>query len=494
MNKNLPRYQMLIGGKLVDAKGSRTIVSINPANEQPWAEFPDAGHEDVNLAVEAAFQAFENGPWRHMPPAERGKRVRKLGELIRKSAEQLGQIETTDTGKLFRETRWQAMNVAEIYDFYGGLADKMPGEVAPAGRDQPLSLVIREPIGVVAAIVPWNSQLHLAAYKLAPALAAGCTVVLKPSEQAAGAILELAKIIVEADIPAGVINVICGTAEAGHALTSHPLVRRISFTGGVETARKIIPNTSNNIARMSLELGGKSPIVVWDDADVDIAVTGLLAGIFGASGQSCAAGSRLLVHHNIYNTIIDKLIARAKTLVIGDPMNENTEIGPLATSGQVQRIKKYLEESKIKGAKILCGGKQPSSFDRGFYWEPTIIDCDHQDYPVVQNELFGPVLSVIKIETEEQAIQLANGTRYSFAGGVFTRDMGRAIRLVRGIRAGRIWVNSYRTTSMYVPFGGFNESGYGRESGLHAVQDYTDTKGVFIDISGRPPTDPFVMR
>ena len=485
---------MLIDGKVVDPIDQRTIISINPANEEPWAEFPDAGPADVNQAVLSAHRAFEDGPWRHMPPAERGKRIRKLGVLIRPFAEKLGRTETTDTGKLFRETRWQAMNVAEVYDFYGGLADKAPGEIAPAGRDQPLSLVFREPVGVVAAIVPWNSQLHLAAYKLAPALAAGCTVVLKPSEQAAGAVLELAKIMAEADFPPGVINVICGSPEAGQTLTSHPLVRRISFTGGVETARRIIPNTAHNIARMSLELGGKSPIVVWEDADMDTAVNGLLAGIFAASGQSCAAGSRLLVHKNIYDQVIGRLIERAKTIKIGDPLSQDTEMGPLATKGQIQRIELYLSESTKSGAEILHGGKRPPEFSRGFYWQPTIVACNHQDYPVVQNELFGPVLSVTKIDSEEQAIKLANGTRYSFAGGVFTTNMARAIRLVRGIRAGRIWVNSYRTTSMYVPFGGFNESGYGRESGLHAVQDYTDTKGVFIDISGQPSSDPFIMR
>jgi aldehyde dehydrogenase (NAD+) len=494
MMGTLTRYRMFIDGKLVEPTGGRVVVSVNPSTEEPWAEFPDAAPEDVDRAVEAAHRAFEDGPWRHMPPAERGKRIRKLGELIRPLAEALGRTETTDTGKLYRETRWQAANVAEIYDFYGGLADKSPGEVAPAGRDQPLSLVLREPVGVVAAIVPWNSQLHLAAYKLAPALAAGCTVVLKPSEQAAGAVLELAKIIAEADFPPGVVNVICGTPDAGQALTSHPLVRRISFTGGVETARRIIPNTAHNIARMSLELGGKSPIVVWEDADMDTAVNGLLAGIFGASGQSCAAGSRLLVHSRIYNDVMDRLVARAGTIRIGDPLADDTEMGPLATRGQVEKIERCLRESVQGGADIVCGGKQPPQFRKGYYWEPTIVACGHQNFPVVQNELFGPVLSVLRINSEEEALTLANGTRYSFAGGVFTTDMARAIRLVRGIRAGRIWVNSYRTTSMYVPFGGFNESGYGRESGLHAVQDYTDTKGVFIDVSGKPSADPFVMR
>jgi acyl-CoA reductase-like NAD-dependent aldehyde dehydrogenase len=488
------RYGMFIDGRRVDPVSGRVIVSIDPSTEEPWAEFPDASESDVDLAVRAAHRAFEEGPWRRMPPAERGKRIRRFAELIRPHAERLGRAETTDTGKLYRETRWQAANVAEIYDFYGGLADKIPGEVAPAGGDQPLALVLREPIGVVAAIVPWNSQLHLAAYKLAPALAAGCTVVLKPSEQAAAAVLELAEIIAEADFPPGVVNVVCGGPECGQALTSHPLVRRISFTGGVETARRIIPNSARNIARMSLELGGKSPMIVWEDADMDTAVNGLLAGIFGASGQSCAAGSRLLIHERIHDRVMDRLVARACSIRIGDPMAEDTEMGPLATRGQVDKITRLLEESVSKGARIVTGGSRPPGFSRGHFWSPTVVSCDHQDYPVVQNELFGPVLSVLRINSEEQAISLANGTRYAFAAGVFTTDIGRAVRLSRAIRAGRIWVNSYRTTSMYVPFGGFNESGYGRESGLEAVRDYTDTKGIFIDVSGKPPADPFVMR
>ena len=492
--KTLVRYRMLINGQWRDSHAGRFITSVNPATEEEWAEFPDATAGDVDAAVTAAHEAFENGPWRGMPPAERGRRLRKLAERVTPLAERLGQTETTDTGKLYRETRWQAANVAQIYEFYGSHADKLTGEVAPAGADQPLSLVMREPVGVVAAIVPWNSQLHLAAYKLAPALAAGCTVVLKPSEQACAAVLEFAKIFAESDLPPGVVNVISGGAPCGQALSSHPLVRRISFTGGVETARKIIPNTAHNIARMSLELGGKSPMIVWEDADLETAVNGVVAGIFGASGQSCAAGSRLLVHEKIHDEVTGRIVDRAKRILIGDPMRSETEMGPLATRGQVDRITRLLDESVAKGAKVLTGGGRPERFNRGYYWAPTVVACDTQEYPIVQNELFGPVLSVLRVNSEVQAIEMANATRYAFAGGVFTKDIARAVRFARAIRAGRIWVNSYRTTSVYVPFGGFKESGYGREAGLDAVRDYTDTKGVFIDISGKPPADPFVMR
>lgn len=489
------RYQMLIGGRWRDAQHGRTLASVNPATEEVWAEIADATAADVDAAVQAADAAFESGPWSRMSPTERGKLLRRFAERVPAAADHLGRVETTDTGKLYRETRWQAANVAQIYDFYGALADKLMGEIAPAGPDQPLSLVMREPVGVVAAIVPWNSQLHLAAFKLAPALAAGNTVVLKPSEQASAAVLEFAKLIAESDLPPGVVNVVTGGGvPCGEALTGHPLVRRISFTGGVDTARRIIPNTAKNIARLSLELGGKSPLIVWEDADLDGAVNGVLAAIFGAAGQSCAAGSRLLVHEPVYDAVVGRVVERAEKIAIGDPMVPATQMGPLATRAQVDRIGAFLAQSVAQGARVLTGGGKPAGFNRGYYFAPTVVACDHQEYPVVENELFGPVLSVLRFKTEEEAIALANASRYAFAGGVFTRDVARAVRLARALSAGRIWVNTYRVTSLHVPFGGFKESGYGREAGIDAIRDFTETKGVFIETSGRPVADPFVMR
>jgi aldehyde dehydrogenase (NAD+) len=489
------RYQMLIGGRWRDGEGGRALASINPATEEIWAEIADASAADVDAAVTAAHEAFESGPWPRMSPTERGRMLRRFAERVPAAAEHLGRVETTDTGKLFRETRWQAANVAQVYDFYGGLADKLMGEIPPTGAGQPLQLVVREPIGVVAAIVPWNSQLHLAAFKLAPALAAGNTVVLKPSEQASAAVLEFAKLVADSDLPPGVVNVVTGGGvPCGEALTSHPLVRRISFTGGVDTARRIIPNTAKNIARLSLELGGKSPIIVWEDADPDGAASGILAAIFGAGGQSCAAGSRLLVHERAYDDVVGRVIERAKRIAIGDPMRPETQMGPLATRAQVERIGAHLERSVAQGARVLTGGGKPAGCNRGFYFAPTVVACDHQDYPIVQNELFGPVLSVLRFRTEEEAVALANASRYAFAGGIFTRDVARAIRLARAVRAGRIWVNTYRVTSMHVPFGGFKESGYGREAGIDAIRDFTETKGIFIETSGEPVSDPFVMR
>jgi acyl-CoA reductase-like NAD-dependent aldehyde dehydrogenase len=489
------RYQMFVGGRWRDAASGATLPSVNPTTDEIWSKIADATAEDVDEAVRAANTAFEDGPWRRMAPTERGRILKKIAARIPELSEHLGRTETIDTGKLYRETRWQAKNVAEVYDFYGSLADKLPGQVAPAGHDQAMSMVVYEPVGVVAAIVPWNSQLHLAAFKIAPALAAGNTIVLKPSEQASAALLEFAQVLADAGLPPGVFNVVTGgPASCGATLTRHPMVRRISFTGGIETARKIIPNTAHNIARMSLELGGKSPMLVFEDSDIDSAINGVVAGIFAASGQSCAAGSRLLLQNKIYDNFLDRLVARARRIKIGDPLAEDTEMGPLATTGQLDRINKHLSRSLEMGAELLTGGKRPAALNRGNFIEPTIVRCDHQDYPIVQNELFGPVLSVLRFDTEEEAVRMANDSRYAFAGGIFTRDVARALRLTRQVRAGRLWVNTYRTSSLFVPFGGFKESGFGRESGYEAIRDYCDTKGIFIDTSGQPVADPFIMR
>lgn len=488
-------YDLFIANTWRPASGRGSIASLNPKNEEEWASFAAATAEDVDAAVKAADDAFENGPWRRMPPRERGKYLRRIAEKIPAKAEHLGRIETTDTGKLFRETRWQAGNIAEVFDFYGGLTDTLAGSIAPVGDGQPMGLVLREPIGVVAAIVPWNSQLHLSAFKIAPALAAGCTVVLKPSEMASAAVLEFAKIVAEADLPPGVFNVVTGAAmPCGDALTSHPLIRRISFTGGIDTARKIIPNSAKSIARMSMELGGKSPMIVFDDADLESAVNGVTAGIFAASGQSCAAGSRLILHEKVYDRFLGMLVDRAKRIVVGDPMEAKTEMGPLATKGQVDRIERHLSRSLEMGARLLTGGGRPEGQAKGYYFAPTIVRCDRHDVPIVEHELFGPVLSVLRFKDEAEAVRIANNSRYAFAGGIFTRDLARAMRLVREVRAGRLWVNTYRLSSLFVPFGGFKESGYGRESGLDAIRDYTDTKGVFIDVSGKPMADPFIMK
>ena len=353
----------------------------------------------------------------------------------------------------------------------------------------------REPIGVVAAIVPWNSQLFLSAVKLAPALAAGCTVVLKASEDGPAPLLAFAELIHEAGFPAGVVNVLTGFgATCGQTLTSHPLVSKIAFTGGPSTARHILRNSAENLATTSLELGGKSPVMVFEDADLDSAANAIVSGIFAASGQSCVAGSRLLVQASVHRTFVDKLVAKAQAIRIGDPQDLITEMGPLATARQREHITRVVQASVAAGARLLTGGRVPPAQAFGFFYEPTILDCDGPKTPCVQEELFGPVLSVLKFDDEEHALRLANDSRYALAAGVFTQNIARAHRLVRRVRAGVVWVNTYRVISPMVPFGGYGESGLGREAGMEAMLDYSRTKSVWINTSDAPIADPFVMR
>lgn len=487
-------YQMYIDGTWCEASDGKRFDSINPATEEVWASFPEATAGDVDRAVKAAHRAFTEGPWSRMGATERGKVLQRIAREIEGTVDELAEAETTDTGKLLRETRWQTRNLVEVYEYYGGLADKIEGQIPPTRPGAPLSMIVHEPLGVVAAIVPWNSQLHLAAFKIAPALAAGNTVVLKPSEEASAAVTAFAKVMAKAGLPDGVFNVVTGSANpCGQTLVSHPLVRRVAFTGGVETARKIIPATANNIAALSLELGGKSPVIVYDDADVDSVINGVTSAIFAASGQSCAAGSRLFLQDAVYDEVLERLAKRAKEIVIGDPLSETVHMGPLATRRQRERIERLLSESTQAGARVKTGGGR-AGFEKGWYFEPTIVECDVQDYPIVRNELFGPVLSVMRFSTEEQAISMARDTSYAFAGGVFSRDFAKAYRTVRAIPAGRFWINTYRVTSFMMPFGGSGDSGYGREGGIHAIQDYTQAKAIFVEVSGAKVADPFVMR
>lgn len=490
----MQNFDLFIDGEFCPAEENRRFQSINPASGQVWASIPDSGEADVDRAVRAAHRAFKSGPWPKMDASQRGELLRKLAERLAEKGDLLGHTETTDTGKLLKETTWQAANTARIYTYFAGLADKLEGSIPPSPPGKLLNLVFHEPVGVIAAIVPWNSQLQLASYKIAPALATGNTIVIKASEDASAPMLAFARIVAEVGFPPGVINIISGHADpCGVALTRHPLVRRIAFTGGLETARRIIPNTAHNIARLSLELGGKSPVIVFDDADIDSVVNGQIAGIFGASGQSCGAGSRLICQATIYDKVLERLLARVASIKVGDPLDPLTDMGPLATERQRSRIERLLGQSLESGARLLCGGGRPSAPSQGFYFSPTIVECDHQDFPIVREELFGPVLSVLKFQSEDQAISLADDSDYAFAGAVFTKDFPRALRVSRAIQAGRIWINTYRATAANVPFGGFRSSGYGREGGIDALKDYTEPKAVMINASGDPVADPFVM-
>jgi (Z)-2-((N-methylformamido)methylene)-5-hydroxybutyrolactone dehydrogenase len=495
VKNGLSRYRMLIDGQWVEAEDGRTFQSLNPTTGEPWAEIPEATAGDVDRAVKAAHLAFTEGEWSRTLPTARGRYLRNLAELLAQKSEELGRSETIDTGKLLKETRWQAKYISEFYHFYAGAADKLHGATLPIDKPDLMTMTFREPLGVIAAVVPWNSQLFLSAVKIGPALAAGNTIVLKASEYASAPMLEFGKLIEEAGFPRGVVNIVTGHGEpCGRVLTSHPLVQRISFTGGPGSARQIIHNSAENFAQVSLELGGKSPFIVFDDADLESAVNGSIAGIFGAAGQSCVAGSRLYLHDRIADKFLDTMVGRAREIRIGDPLLEETQMGPLATEGQLTRIEKEVTHAQEEGGRLLTGGKRPAGFNRGFFYEPTIIECSDQKMRIVDTELFGPVLSVLRFKEESEVVHLANDTRHGLAAGVFTRDGARALRVTRQLRAGIVWVNTYRMVSPIAEFGGFKESGYGREGGLQAVYDYTRPKTVWINTSDQPMSNPFVMR
>jgi len=486
---------MYINGEWVDAENGATFTSVNPATGQTWAEVPEASEADINRAVEAAHHAFSEGAWATMTPTARGKMLRRLAEVLAEHSEPLGRCETVDTGKLFKETRWQANYISDFFQYYAGLADKVTGETLPIDKPDMMTMTVREPLGVVAAVVPWNSQLFLVAVKIGPALAAGNTVVLKASEHASAPMLEFAKVFEEAGFPPGVFNVVTGHGEpCGRALTSHPLVDRVSFTGGPETARHVIRNSAENFAEVSLELGGKSPVMVFEDADLESAVNGVLLSIFSASGQSCVAGSRLLLQESIREEVLSRVVEKAAQIRIGDPLDDNSQMGPLATEAQLSNIRSTLADATANGADLLYGGNTPQGLETGWYIEPTIVDCPHQDISIVRKELFGPVVSALGFKDETEALMLANDTNFGLASGIFTRDVGRALRVSKAIRAGIVWVNTYRVVSPIAPFGGYKDSGYGRESGMEAIYDYTRPKTVWLNTSPEPIADPFVMR
>ena len=489
------RYKMFINGIWQDASDGKRFDSINPATEQPWCSIPESTEDDINMAVESAHAAFTSGPWARLTPTERGKYLRRLAELLDEKSEHLGRIETIDTGKMLKETRWQAKYIAEFFHFYAGCADKVSGQTLPIDKPDMITLTLREPLGVIAAVVPWNSQLFLVAVKIGPALAAGNTVVLKASEHASAAMLEFGKLVEEAGFPEGVVNIVTGHADpCGRVLTSHPLVQRISFTGGTAAARHVVRNSAENFAQVSLELGGKSPFIVFDDANIESAVNGSIAGIFGASGQSCVAGSRLYLHNSIADEFLDKMLQQAQTIKLGDPLDDATQMGPLATYAQIEHIERQVEMAKAEGGTILTGGHRGDTPATGWYYPPTIIACPRQDLTIVGTELFGPVLSVLRFNDEDEVLQLANDSQFGLAAGVFTRDGARALRMTKALRAGIVWVNTYRVVSPIAEFGGFKESGYGRESGMQAIYDYTRPKTAWLNISDAPLTNPFVMR
>ena len=484
---------MYIDGEWVESSSGKKIETLNPETNNVWATVPEASEADVDKAVKAAQKAFD-GSWSKLHSRERAKFLRNIAEQLRSNAEHLGKIETIDTGKLFKEIKTQATYIAEYYDYYAGLADKVEGTVVPIDKPNMQVTTTRIPIGVIAAIIPWNSQMLLTAVKLAPALAMGNTVVIKASELAPVTLLEFAKLIENAGLPKGVVNVITGLGEpCGKALTTHDLVEKIAFTGGPETARHIIRNSADNLSQVSLELGGKSPVVLFNDADQENALNGITAGIFAASGQSCIAGSRLYIQSKIYDEFLDKLVKKAEGIKLGSPMDPSTQMGPLNSFKQLENIEKNIKATVEQGGKIRCGGKRSTISNEGYYFPATIIECENHNLPTAENELFGPVLSVMKFENEEEAIHQMNDNQYGLSSGIYTTNLGRAMRVSKAVRAGIVFVNTYRLISPSAPFGGIKDSGYSKEAGIESIKEYTRIKTTWFNSSEDPMDDPFTM-
>ena len=490
----MQKFKNYINGAFVESQSGNSFKTIDPSTEKELAEICAAEEFEVNLAVESAHYAFI-GEWSKILPYQRAKYLRSIGDQLKDKAELLGTVETKDTGKLFKETKFQANYIAEYYYYYAGLVDKIEGSTLPIDKEDMHVFTSRVPLGVVAAIIPWNSQMFLTAVKLAPALAMGNTIIIKASEIAPTPLLEFAKIIDKAGLPAGVVNIITGYADTcSKILTSHPKINKIAFTGGVNTAKHIVTNSAENLSQLSLELGGKSPVVVFKDARKNNAINGIMASIFGATGQSCIAGSRLYLQEEIYQEYLDELKKRTQAIKIGDPMSTTTQLGPLATLRQLENIQEKIQQTTEQGGKIITGGKKVSSFKHGYYFEPTIIECDNHNLPVAENELFGPVLSVMKFKNENQAIELMNDNSFGLAAGIFTENNGIAMRVSKAVQAGIVFVNTYRLISPVAPFGGFKNSGYGRESGLEVMKDYSNIKTTWISTSTEPLSDPFNIR
>lgn len=491
----LPHFCLYIGGSFRAGSAGQVMESRNPAIGTPWATFDCASAEDVNSAVSAAKAVLDNPAWRDMTATARGKLLYRLADLIAENADRLGALETTDSGKLAAETRMQTGYVADYYRYFAGLADKVEGAVLPIDKPDMHVFTQRMPIGVVVAIVPWNAQMFLTATKLGPALAAGCPIILKASEIAPAPMLAFAELLDEAGFPPGVLSVITGDAEnCAIPLTRHPDVDRIAFTGGPETARHVIRNSAENFAVTTMELGGKSPILVFDDANIDAAANGLIAGNFGASGQSCVAGTRGLVQRSVFDAVMQAVTEKSRDLVVGDPHDAATHLGPLCTVAQVERIEQTLAAATAQGARVRFGGERMTSAGSDHYFAPTLVTCEDPATQTLKTEMFGPVMTLMPFDTEEEAIVLANDSDFGLGSGLFTQNLARAHRVSSRIRSGITWVNTYRAISPIAPFGGFNQSGYGREAGLESILDYTRTKTTWINTSEAPMANPFVMR
>ena len=471
--------KLLIDGVRVPASSGRSFETLNPATGEVLARVAEADAADVDAAVRSARAAFE-GSWGHMKASERGALLLKLADLIRRNEDELVQLESLDSGKPVSAIRRQDLPaVIDTLTYYAGMADKINGQVIPA-RPDALTYTVREPLGVVGAIIPWNFPLMIGMWKIAPALACGCTVVLKPAEITPLTALRIGELAFEAGFPAGVLNVVPGFGKvAGQALVDHPDVDKVTFTGSPVVGRQILQSSAGNLKRVTLELGGKSANIIFPDADIDAAVKAASAGIFFNTGQVCSAGSRILVHHSIHDEAVERLAARAQTTRIGNPQDTSTGMGPLVSEVQMKRVLDYIEIGRNEGAALVTGGSRHGN--AGYFVEPTVFAGVRHEMRISQEEIFGPVAAVIPFQDEEDALRIANGTVYSLAAGVWTGDIGRAHRFTRRLKAGTVWVNTYGPTDIRLPWGGARDSGFGREHGEAAIDNFTEPKVVWIN-------------
>jgi acyl-CoA reductase-like NAD-dependent aldehyde dehydrogenase len=489
------QYLNHINGRSVAAADGRTFTAFNPTTGGPWGTFAVAGPQDVDAAVKAAVAAFREGPWGSLSPTRRGRLLMKWGEKIAEHADEIATIETGQNGKLFAEMRAQARIAQDWLYYFGGLSDKIEGTVIPLDRQTIFNYTLREPLGVVGVITPWNSPTFIAIMSLAPAMAAGNTIVMKPSEITSASSIVLARLAEEAGIPPGVLNIVTGFRETGEAIVDHPQVAKVSFTGSVGAGRAIAARAGQRLVSCMLELGGKSPNIVFGDANLDQAEAGVLAGIFAAAGQTCVAGSRAYIHQSIYEPFVDRIVKRAQKITIGDPMLAATQMGPVATKTQLEKDESMVARAVSEGATVLTGGTRPAiaDFPEGYFYQPTIVHQLGKDNFLMRNEVFGPVLAVTPFKDEAEVLALANDTEFGLAAGIWTRDVNRVHKLARKLEAGTVWVNTYRALTFNSPFGGYKASGIGRQNGLEAVYQYLQTKSVWVE-TGEEVQDPFIMK